>query len=399
MQPASNSRQSQRHYGMDWLRIGAFVMLIFYHVGFSFTPWGFQTPTRGVVQWAEIPLLGLSAWRLALLFAISGYASAALFFKEPDTGAFLRSRLLRLGIPLLFGLTVIVPPQPYMGLLNSGYTHGYGYFLIHDAFSFRQVIHESLPAVMHLWFVIYLLAYTVALCFALMLLPARCRMALRQGAEKVFAGPWLIAAGILGVYAVRSVGGEWTDTHSVSNDLSAHLHYGGMFLFGFLLRGSDALRQAIARQWQPALAVGLAGYAFVALEAWYFPGNVRTPRAWLEPLDFAKAVQCWGTVIALFGIADRFWNRDARWRGTLVEAVFPVFIAHQTVMVLVSYWLRDKGLTALPEFLTLCVTVAGGSWLFYLAGREIGPLRPLIGLKRVRTLPRPQVVTVPSTAA
>jgi hypothetical protein len=28
--------------------------------------------------------------------------------------------------------------------------------------------------------------------------------------------------------------------------------------------------------------------------------------------------------------------------------------------------------------------VAGGSWLFYLIGREIGPLRPLIGLKRQR---------------
>jgi len=71
---------------MDWLRIGAFVLLIFYHVGFSFTPWGYQTPSRGVVGWAEIPLLGLSAWRLALLFAISGYASAALLKKDGDNG-------------------------------------------------------------------------------------------------------------------------------------------------------------------------------------------------------------------------------------------------------------------------------------------------------------------------
>ena len=392
-----NPAPSQRHYGMDWLRVGAFVMLIFYHVGFSFTPWGYQTPSRGVVWWAEIPLLGLSAWRLALLFAISGYASAALFAKERDAGAFLKSRLLRLGIPLLFGLTVIVPPQPYMGLLNSGYTHGYGYFLFHDAFSFRRVIHENLPAIMHLWFVIYLLAYTVVLCAALMVLPAHWRAGLARGAEKVLSGPWLLPFGCLAVYAVRAPGDGWTDTHSVLTDFCAHLHYGGMFLFGYLLRGSETLRQAIARQWKAALVVGLAGYAFVALEAWYFPGNVRTPRAWMEPLDFAKSVQCWGTVIALFGIADRFWNRDARWRGTLAEAVFPVFIAHQTVMVLVSYWLRDKGLTALPEFLVLCATVAGGSWLFYLVGREVGPLRPLIGLKRAKPVKRPGAKTLPST--
>lgn len=404
MHPASTpnngqSRPGQRHYGMDWLRIGAFVMLIFYHVGFSFTPWGFQTPTRGVVQWAEIPLLGLSAWRLALLFAISGYASAALFARERDTGAFLKSRMLRLGIPLLFGLTVIVPPQPYMGLINTGYTHGYGYFLFHDAFSFRRVIYENLPAVMHLWFVIYLLAYTVVLCLALMAVPDRWRIAIRGAAEKLLAGPWLLPIGCLAIYGARSFAGEWTDTHNLLTDICGHLHYGGMFLFGFLLRGSEPLRRAIARQWKPALVVGLAGYAFVAVEAWYFPGNVRTPRVWLEPLDFAKAVQCWGTVIALFGIADRFWNRDGRWRATLCEAVFPVFIAHQTVMVLVGYWLRDKGLTALPEFLVLCASVAGGSWLFYLAGREIGPLRPLIGLKRAKPPRRAKVATVTSKAA
>lgn len=381
MKPAS----TQRHYGMDWLRIGAFVLLIFYHVGYSFTPWGYQTPSRGVVDWAEIPLLSLSAWRLALLFAISGYASAALCAKDEDTGAFLKSRLLRLGIPLLFGLTVVVPPQPYMGLVNGGYGHGYGYFLLHDAFSFRTVLHESLPGVMHMWFVIYLLAYTVALCGALMLLPAGWRTALSQGAERVLATRALLPLGVLGIFAIRSLPNGWTDTHSLLVDGTAHAHYGAMFLFGFLLRGSEPLRQAIARQWKLALLVGLAGYAFVALEAWYFPGNVPTPGAWDLPLSFAKAVQCWGMVIALFGIADRYWNHDARWRSTLAEAVFPVYIAHQTVMVLAIYTIRDWGLGALSEFLILFASVAGGSWLFYVIGREIGPLRPLIGLKRRRT--------------
>jgi len=390
---------SQRHFGMDWLRIGAFVLLILYHVGFSFTPWGYQTPSRGVVGWAEIPLLGLSAWRLALLFAISGYASAALLSKDRDAATFLKSRLLRLGVPLLFGLTVIVPPQPYMGLLNSGYTHGYGYFLLHDAFSFRRVMAEHLPAVMHLWFVIYLLAYTLVLCAGLLALPDAWRMKLARGLERMFAGPALIPLGILMTYAIRAPGDGWTDTHDVFNDLAAHLHYGGMFAFGFVLRGSERLQAAIARQWRTALAAGLAGYAIVALEAWYFPGNVRTPQAWVEPLDFGKAVQCWGTVIALFGIADRYWNRDTRWRATLAEAVFPVFIAHQTVMVLVSYWLRDKGLSALPEFLVLCLSVTAGSWLFYLAGREIGPLRPLIGLKRGRAAPRELPEALSSTVA
>lgn len=376
----------QRHYGMDWLRIGAFVLLIFYHVGFNFTPWGYQTPTRGPVSWAEIPLLALSPWRLSLLFAISGYASAALLAKDKgNTGAFFRSRLARLGIPLVFGLIVIVPPQPYMGLVNSGYEHGYLYYLIHDAFSFRTVRYEYVPRTMHLWFVVYLLAYTAALCAVRAALPRTWRDAVRTGVERALATPALLPLGIAGVYAVREyVPYGWTDMHSILVDRAAHLHYGAMFLFGFLLRQSEPLRQAIARQWKIAAVLALAGFAWTASDAVFYPGNIRTPPELRAALCLSKSVQSWSTVIALFGIADRFWNYDSRWRPTLAEAVFPVYIAHQTIMVFVSYWLRDKGLTALPEFLVLCGSVAIGSWLFYLIGREIGPLRPLIGLKRQR---------------
>lgn len=388
---------SQRHYGMDWLRIGAFVLLVFYHVGFSFTPWGYQTPTRGVVGAAEILLLSMNTWRLPLLFAISGYASAALFAKDGNPRSFLKSRLLRLGIPLLFGLLVVVPPQPYMGLVNSGYEYGYGHYLLHDAFSFRKVRYEYLPSVMHMWFVIHLLTYTVVLCGALAFVPARWRATLGRATETLLAGRWLLPLGIVATFAIRLLPYGWTDTHNVLLDRAAHLHYGGMFLLGYLLRGSEPLRAAIGRQWKLALVVGLLGYAMVATEAWFYPGNVRTPRIWAMPLALAKAVQCWGMVLALFGIADRYWNHDAPLRATLAEAVFPVYIAHQTVMVLVMYQIRNWGLSALPEFLLLCASVTLGSGLFYLVGREIGPLRPLIGLKRAKPSRRsPPAKTAPA---
>lgn len=397
MKPAS----SQRHYGMDWLRIGAFVLLIFFHVGYNFTPWGYQTPTRGVVRWAEIPLMALSPWRLPLLFAISGYASAALLAKDGSIGVFFRSRLARLGIPLIFGLAIVVPPQPYMGLVNSGYEHSYLYYLIHDAFTFRTVRLEYVPRAMHMWFVVYLLAYTVLFCAARAVLPSALREAIRGMAERMLASPALLPLGIALVFLVRQFAAYgWTDLHSILDDRAAHFHYGAMFLFGLLLRESEPLRQAIARQWKAALLLAVTGFAWAAGDTLIFPGNTPTPHQWLMPLSLAKSVLSWSMVIALFGIADRYWNRDASWRATLAEAVFPVYIAHQTIMVFAIYWVRDKGLTALPEFLLLCSSVAIGSWLFYLIGREIGPLRPLIGLKRQRTPKRfPQKAPVLASSA
>src|SRR4051812_3597789 len=112
----------ERHYGMDWLRVGAFALLILYHVGMVFVPWGFHIKTAEPLVWAEIPMFLTNPWRLSLLFVVSGYASRALVMKSPSVGAFLRSRNARLLIPLAFGVTVVVPPQPWIELVAQ---HGY----------------------------------------------------------------------------------------------------------------------------------------------------------------------------------------------------------------------------------------------------------------------------------
>ena len=67
-----------RHYGMDWLRIGAFALLILYHIGMVFVPWGFHVKTAQPIDWVAIPMLATNPWRLTLLFVVSGYASRAL---------------------------------------------------------------------------------------------------------------------------------------------------------------------------------------------------------------------------------------------------------------------------------------------------------------------------------
>ena len=65
----------------------------------------------------------------------------------------------------------------------------------------------------------------------------------------------------------------------------------------------------------------------------------------------------------------------------LTEAVFPFYIIHQTIIVGVEGALLPLGLPAVMEFLILLATTVGGCWAFYAVGREIGWLRPLIGLR------------------
>ena len=65
----------------------------------------------------------------------------------------------------------------------------------------------------------------------------------------------------------------------------------------------------------------------------------------------------------------------------LTEAVFPFYIIHQTIIVVVMFWLLPLGLSGNAEFAILVAATVAGCWAFYLGGRAVPLLRPLISLR------------------
>lgn len=372
-----------RHYGMDWLRIGAFQLLILYHVGMAFVPWDFSVKMTPPIGWTVIPMFLTNPWRLSLLFVVSGFASAALLERSQSIGALMRSRLARLGIPLLFGMAVIVTPQPWIELVTQHhYSYGFGYFLMHDYYRPQAIDGVIVPTYMHLWFVVYLLAYTL-LWGALLTLPKAWIAQTKALAERVLAGPALLPFGIATFFAVRNfVAPGWSDSHLFVNDWSAHLSYFGAFLFGVLLRRSDRVRETAARWWKVAGVAAIIGWAYISWAEITYPGMAPMPHSLGLLYRIARATEAWGAIVGLVGLAERHWNRDSKWRPMLAEAVFPFYIVHQTVIIVVGYWLLSTPTTGLERFLILVAATFAGCWAFYLVGRSIEPLRPLIGLRR-----------------
>ncbi|MCA0209983.1 MAG: acyltransferase family protein [Proteobacteria bacterium] len=372
-----------RHHGMDWLRIGAFGLLILYHIGMYFVPWGWHVKIAEPLDWVQLPMLATNSWRLALLFLVSGYASAALFAKLGGSGAFARSRSARLLIPLALGIIVVIPPQPWIELVGQhGYSHGFLHFWLRDYFRFGSLGGIILPTWQHLWFVVYLWVYTMLAAVLLAVVPGAMRTRIADGAVR-----WLGAAGLLVwplaawllIYAVFP-GHE--ETHALFDDGPSHLHYLIPFFVGWLLRVRPQLFDAVARWWRVALAIAVVAFGGVASILCLWLSGAQ-PADWGKlPFDIAHLVQGWATIVALVGIADHYWNRDHRWRTTLAEAVFPFYIIHQTIIVVVGWYLLQARVAALPSFLILLAATTLGCWLFYRIGRNIGWLRPLIGLQR-----------------
>jgi glucans biosynthesis protein C len=106
------------------------------------------------------------------------------------------------------------------------------------------------------------------------------------------------------------------------------------------------------------------------------------------PMRFVVAAQQWGAVVAAFGFARRHLNVDHRWRAPLTEAVFPVYLVHQTVIILLAMALVPLALPAGAEAALLVPLTFAVSLGFWRLARAAGPLRPWLGLPRAQNIPR-----------
>lgn len=370
----------RRHYGLDWLRIGAFGLLIFYHIGMFFVPWGWHVKTAEPLDWVAIPMMASNSWRLSLLFVVSGFASRVLLEKMPSGGNFARERSVRLMIPVVAAMIVIIPVQPWIELVTQhGYGRDYGWFWLHDYFRLGTLKGIMLPTWQHLWFVVYLWVYTLGLA----LLSVAGADSWQRLFDRIFGGIGLLIVPIVWVLAVALWLGQGAEiTHTLVADPVGHLTYVPAFLFGVGLARSDRALAAAERLWKPALGLAAIAYAGVARLAW--PGAAPLCETGAQLLAASHAVMGWAMIVALIGIAGRFLNHDRPLRPMLTEAVFPFYIVHQTIIVVVGWWLLRFALPPGVEFMLLVTATVGGCWLFYRIGRTVRWLRPLIGLRMQR---------------
>ncbi len=379
MSPRRSARG--RFFYVDWLRIGAFALLVLYHVGMVYAPWEFHVKHQPTYAELE-PLMRLSnPWRMGLLFVISGLATGLLLGRA----GLARARSRRLLLPLLFGMAVIVPPQAWLQVREQfGYAGGYLdflrlYFAGYGGFcSGRQCL--VLPTWNHLWFLPYVWCYTLLLLLALRLLP---RVGLQRAADRLarVRGWPLLVLPLLGLAAARALLlPHFGETHALFDDWAAHAAYAPLFAFGVLLARRRVLLQRLQDLRWPALALGLAAWAVLVLYPGTLAGWPAVPELWRLPMRAAFATAQWCGIVAAFGFARRHLDFDHRWRAPLTEAVFPLYLVHQTLIVVAAVALRPLALPAGAEAaLIVALTFAGGFSAWRLA-RRVGWLRPWMGL-------------------
>ncbi|WP_291609985.1 acyltransferase family protein [Bradyrhizobium sp.] len=371
-----------RRVDLDWVRIGAFGLLILYHVGMFYVPWNWHIKSVHAVTALEPLMLALNPWRLALLFLVSGVATRFML-RKTAAGALLRSRSSRLLIPLVFGMLVIVPPQAYIQIVEAlGYPDGFLDFYLKHYFAFGKEFCPKpciiLPTWNHLWFVAYLWVYTMALGLFVLAIPGATAW-IERWLAPLLSGVWLLVVPSL-LFAVfrLTLLPNFPSTHALFGDWYNHALFAGVFLLGFLLAHAASFWEATERRRWIALVLAVAFYA-LWLSLRPLSGSGMPVRLLI---GIAYGFYQWLCIVAVLGFARRWLTRDSAARRYLTDAIFPYYIVHQTAIIVIAHALRGSGLSAGLEAATIIGGTAAACVVTFEIVRRVGWLRPLFGLRR-----------------
>jgi glucan biosynthesis protein C len=170
--------------------------------------------------------------------------------------------------------------------------------------------------------------------------------------------------------------------NALAGDWYNHATYGMTFLLGYLLAGSHEPWIALERLRWTSLVLSILGWAFLATYmSVYGADNAPTP-PYLLMLSrrVVFGAEQWLAIAAVLGFARRYLNHDNAARRYLTAAIFPVYILHQTVIVVVAHALKPVDLMPGIEGPLLIAVTAVACLAGYEVIRRVSVLRPLFGL-------------------
>lgn len=279
----------------------------------------------------------------------------------------MKERTVRLLVPLVLGMFIIVPPQIYVERLFRDQWEG-GYF----AFFIERVLQlKPYPggdfSWHHLWFIVYLYAYVP------LLLPLT---AVLKRVATFAPGWWLYALALpLGINEAL-LKPLFPERHDLINDWYLFVHYLLLTGYGVALasiRGAwDWLAERRARTMAASVFVTVSVFALIGL------GIVERS----TPADALLAnffTWCWLLTFLAYG--RHLLSKENRLLCWARDASYPVYILHQTVMMIVAYWVIVLPYAPWTKFAIVLVATMVFSVALYEGARHFAFGRLLLGMK------------------
>jgi surface polysaccharide O-acyltransferase-like enzyme len=374
---------SGRLYWVDWLRTLAMGTIFLFHTArfFDYEDWHVKNLVLSHPLAIFVAFTG--QWIMPLFFILSGISTFHALGHRTKAG-YIRERFFRLVVPLVFGIFVLVPPQVYIERVSHGQFNGSFFaFFPHYFDGFYAFGGNFAWMGLHLWYLelLFILSLVTLPLFAwahrerisahLTRMTGWCA---RPGrllflSLPIFASELFVNA-YPGSIGMRALGG-WSP-----------LTYLVFFVVGYVIATDDRMADAFARFRNVALVLGIvsASVGLFLMETGVLSLLVR-PAAYLIEVAL-RTLNSWFWLSAVIGFGHRHLDFSNRALVYTNPAVLPFYILHQSVIVIVAFFLVGWAAPVPVKYIVL----AASSFVVIMAlyeglVRRFGIFRFLFGMK------------------
>ena len=368
--------KKKRYYDIDWLRmLGMFAIFLFHNARF-FNDEDWQVKNFQTDFGMSVFVAILNHFIMPLFFVLS---AIAIYYalKKRSNAQFMRERVNRLLVPLGVGIFTHVIIQVYIERITHGqFTGTFWQFIPHYFDGWYGFGGNFAWMGLHLWYLLMLFV------FSALMLPIFQRINRSQNLTtklaNVISKPFGVYLFIIPLFLMELL-------VSFSPDAVGRRDFGGwspltyllFFLIGYLLATDTRYRPAIEKVRFVSLTLSLLTViaAYILLAEMNLPGT--------NPVYLlVRSINSWSWLLTFMGFAAHYLNFNSGFLKYANEAVLPFYIMHQTVIVIIGYFIRNWQLAVFPKYLFLAITsFVIIITLYEFIVKRVNLLRYLFGMK------------------
>ncbi len=374
------TKSGARRYDLDWLRVlGILTVFVFHSMRFFNTEdWHVKNPITYLTLDSVIKYMGF--WMMPLIFLVSG---AGIYYALKSTGwrsagKFLKDKVLRLYIPLVVNVFSLIILQVYLERVSHNqFTGSLWQFLPHYFEGIYGFGGNFSIIGNHLWYL------AVLFLFCVVLLPVFMLLKTRTGANILNKVTGILSRFGLFYLLVFAVLLSWKlitpDSILGFDKFNWNLGvYMSLVLVGYVFASDNRLLESITRfRWVSLVLAAV----FTIL---YVRGEVHDDMI------------LWSCVLTFVGFAGKYLKVNTPFLAYANEAVLPFYILHQTVLLVVGYFVVQWDIPTLAKWAIISITSFGSIMVMYeYIIRRVNVLRILFGMKAVKKAEMPAAVPAP----
>lgn len=319
----------KRQNDLDWIRVIATLAVFIYHCLMFFNPWAWHVKNN-ITDPTYITAISLfmSTWLMPIFFAVSGINT--YYALQKRTGKqFIKERLVRLGIPLVFGVMILTPPQIYMERVSHGQFSGSFFTWFPQYFDgvYLDIGGSGNFAFvgLHLWYLL------VLLFFSLFMMPLFIKLKTPIIVDLKPLHLWALSVPLILVSILVDVVnlGGW--------DISIYLV---VFLYGYYFLSNESFKSVVKKMLPITLPLSVLTTVLFAFG--FMSGVPGAAKGSIIFLASVKALSCWCWLLVIFAYSELKLSFSNKWLKYGNQASMPFYVLHQPVIVTLGFCITNS---------------------------------------------------------